>query len=44
VGTTQSVISRLESAEYESHSLTMLQRIATALKQDLEVRFVPMRR
>jgi ribosome-binding protein aMBF1 (putative translation factor) len=41
VGTTQSVISRLEDADYEGHSLTMLQRIASALHQQLEVRFVP---
>jgi ribosome-binding protein aMBF1 (putative translation factor) len=30
VGTTQSVIARLEDAEYTGHSLTMLERIATA--------------
>lgn len=30
VGTTQSVIARLEDAEYTGHSLTMLKRIATA--------------
>jgi ribosome-binding protein aMBF1 (putative translation factor) len=41
VGTTQSVISRLEDADYEGHSLSMLQRIAEALHQRLEVRFVP---
>jgi ribosome-binding protein aMBF1 (putative translation factor) len=41
VGTTQSVISRLEDADYEGHSLSMLQRIASALHQKLEVRFVP---
>ena len=41
VGTTQSAISRLESADYEGHSLSMLQRIAEALHQRLEVRFVP---
>ncbi len=41
VGTTQSVISRLEDADYEGHSLAMLQRIADALHQKLEVRFVP---
>lgn len=29
VGTTQSVIARLEDAEYMGHSLTMLERIAT---------------
>ena len=41
VGTTQSVISRLEDADYEGHSLSMLQRTADALHQRLEVRFVP---
>jgi len=41
VGTTQSVISRLEDADYEGHSLSMLQRIARALDQQLDVRFVP---
>lgn len=30
VRTTQSVIARLEDAEYTGHSLTMLERIATA--------------
>lgn len=30
VGTTQSVIARLEDAEYFGHSLAMLERIATA--------------
>ena len=30
VDTTQSVIARLEDAEYKGHSLTMLERIATA--------------
>ena len=31
IGTKQSVISRLEDADYEGHSLSMLQRIAAAL-------------
>jgi ribosome-binding protein aMBF1 (putative translation factor) len=39
IGTTQSVISRLEDADYEGHSLSMLQRIATALHARLEIRF-----
>ena len=30
IGTTQSVIARLEDAEYSGHSLTMVERIATA--------------
>lgn len=37
VGTTQSVISRLEDADYEGHSLSMLHRVAEALKQKLTV-------
>ncbi len=37
IGTTQSVISRLEDADYDGHSLTMLTRIATALNQRLMV-------
>jgi len=41
VGTTTSVISRLEDSEYEGHSMTMLRRIAEALGQRVEVRFVP---
>ncbi len=41
VGTRQSVISRLEDADYDRHSLAMLDRIASALHQRVEVRFVP---
>lgn len=37
IGTTQSVISRLEDADYNGHSLTMLNRIAKALNQRLTV-------
>jgi len=43
VGTTQSVVSRLEDADYKGRSLTMLERIAHALGQRLEVRLVPER-
>jgi transcriptional regulator with XRE-family HTH domain len=39
VGTTASVISRLEDANYEGHSLTMLRRVAAALDTDVHVRF-----
>ena len=42
VGTKQPVIARLEDADYEGHSLTMLQRIATALHQRLDIRLAPM--
>jgi transcriptional regulator with XRE-family HTH domain len=41
VGTTQSVISRLEDADYEGHSLDMLRRIAAALENRVEIRFIP---
>jgi transcriptional regulator with XRE-family HTH domain len=37
IGTTQSVISRLEDSDYDGHSLTMLNRIAKALKQSMTV-------
>jgi len=40
VGTTQSVISRLEDADYDGHSLAMLNRIAAAV----EIRFVARKR
>jgi ribosome-binding protein aMBF1 (putative translation factor) len=40
VGTTASVISRLEDADYQGHSLAMLRRIAAALGKKLEIRFV----
>jgi predicted transcriptional regulator len=35
VGTQQSVISRIEDADYDGHSLTMRKRIAVALKKQL---------
>jgi ribosome-binding protein aMBF1 (putative translation factor) len=41
VGTTASVICRLEDADYEGHSLAMLNRIAAALHRRVEIRFVP---
>ena len=42
VGTSQSVISQLESAEYRGHSLSMLERIAKALNKRVEVRLAPL--
>jgi transcriptional regulator with XRE-family HTH domain len=42
VGTTASVISRLEDADYNGHSLTMLRRIAEAVGQCVQIRFVPL--
>lgn len=44
IGSKQSVIARLEDAEYEGHSLSVLQRIGAALGQRLELRFVRMDR
>ena len=41
IGTTQSVISRLEDADYEGHSLSMLSRIAKALNKRLTVQMTP---
>jgi ribosome-binding protein aMBF1 (putative translation factor) len=43
VGTTDSVISRLEDADYAGHSLKMLQRISAALDRRIEIHFVPLR-
>ncbi len=43
VGTTASVICRLEDADYEGHSFSMLRRIAVALNRRVEIRFVPQR-
>ncbi|MGC9945189.1 MAG: helix-turn-helix transcriptional regulator [Bryobacteraceae bacterium] len=40
VGTTASVISRLEDADYEGDSLAMLRRIAEALGKRLQIRFI----
>lgn len=42
VGTTASVICRLEDSDYEGHSLSMLQRIARALNRSIEIRFIPL--
>jgi DNA-binding XRE family transcriptional regulator len=44
VGTTASVICRLEDADYEGHSLAMLRRIAAALDKRVEICFLPAKR
>jgi ribosome-binding protein aMBF1 (putative translation factor) len=41
VGTQQSVIARLEDADYGGHSLNLLERIAAALGRQLQVSFGP---
>ena len=43
VGTTASVICRLEDADYDGHSLPLLRRIAAALDRRVEIRFMPLR-
>ena len=42
IGTTASVISRLEDADYAGHSLAMLNRIAAALNAQVKIDFVPL--
>ena len=44
VGTSASAINRLESADYEGHTVAMVRRIATALNRRLELRAVPIKR
>lgn len=39
INTQQSVISRIEDADYDGHSLALLQRIATALGKNLRIEF-----
>ena len=41
VKTSQSVISRLEDADYRGHSLRMLERVAEALDCRVQIWFVP---
>jgi ribosome-binding protein aMBF1 (putative translation factor) len=41
IGTTQSVISRLEDADYDRYNLATLAKIAIALHQRVQVQFVP---
>lgn len=43
VGTTASVICRLEDADYRGHSLAMLYRIADVLKKEVRIEFLAKR-
>lgn len=43
VGTTASVICRLEDADYAGHSLALLRRIAAALHKRVQITFLPLR-
>ena len=40
IGTTQSVISRLEDSDYEGHSLSMFDKIARALNKQVKINVV----
>lgn len=42
VGTSRTVITRLEDDDYDGHSLSMLRRVAAALDKRVEIRFVPL--
>lgn len=42
VGTSASVICRLENADYEGHSLAMLRRIAKTLNKRVKITFEPL--
>jgi ribosome-binding protein aMBF1 (putative translation factor) len=44
VGTTASVICRLEDSDYDGHSLSMLKRIAAALGRQVKIGLVPVGR
>jgi ribosome-binding protein aMBF1 (putative translation factor) len=44
VGTTQSVIARLEDADYTGHSLSMLNRIAAAMEKRIDIQLRPLKR
>jgi len=43
VGTSASAINRLESDDYQGHTIAMVRRIATALNRRLELRAIPIR-
>lgn len=42
IGTKQPVIARLEDADYEGHSMSMLNRIAAVLNRRVKIEFVPL--
>jgi ribosome-binding protein aMBF1 (putative translation factor) len=44
IGTSASAINRLESDDYQGHTVAMVRRIATALNRRLELRAVPLKR
>jgi DNA-binding XRE family transcriptional regulator len=44
VGTSRTVITRLEDDDYEGHSFSMLRRVAAAVGKRVEIRFVPLKK
>ena len=44
IGTSRTVISRIEDADYDGHSLSMLKRVAAALDRRVEIRFVKLKK
>src|SRR5258708_26687612 len=44
IGTSASAINRLESDDYQGHTVAMVRRIAMALNRRLELRAVPVKR
>jgi len=42
IGTQASAICRLEDADYDGHSLSMLKKVAKALNQKIQITFVPL--
>ena len=44
VGTSASAINRLESDDYQGHTVAMVRRVATALNRRLEIRAIPIKK
>jgi ribosome-binding protein aMBF1 (putative translation factor) len=44
IGTSASAINRLESDDYQGHTVAMVRRVAAALNRRLELRAVPVKR
>ena len=44
IGTSASAINRLESDDYQGHTVAMVRRIAAALNRRLEIRAVPVKK
>lgn len=42
IGTQASAICRLEDADYDGHSLSMLRKVAKALNQKIQITFIPL--